>query len=95
MSGNTVNWNKVGSVMLAGSIPGLALGGGATFLLLPIITTTWILVLTAAGITIPSSLFFGLFFAKPQAALEAAPEVDWNENNTGQLTTDIAKMEEG
>ena len=77
MSGN-INWNKLGNVMLAGAVPGMALGSGVAFLL-PIITT-YILILTAAGIAIPASLFLGLFFAKPQTALPAA------ENNAGQLT---------
>lgn len=76
-----INWSKVGNVMLAGAIPGIAFGSGVAFLILPIITT-YILILTAAGISIPASLFLGLFFAKPQTALPPGSE----KNSTGQLT---------
>lgn len=77
---NTINWNKVGNVMLAGAVPGIAIGSGVTFLL-PIVTT-YIFILIAAGISIPASLFLGLLFAKPQTALPSGSE----RNSAGQLT---------
>jgi len=87
-----INWNKLGNIMLSGAVPGVCVGTGAAFFL-PIITT-YLLILTAAGIAIPASFFLGFLFAKPQTALPPAPESDW-ESNAGQLSSDIAKMDEG